>query len=727
MRTQYLPNQFPRWFQIAYQSQDTEYTNLVYSATNDRVYVAGTTLETSTSFTISNTTITKPATTSKAAFVACLTAGGAYVWHSWIVGSGDQIPTSLALDSSNTGILVSCTSTTTDTSFNVSGSSVGKPVTVGISSVVLNFNTSDGSYNWSSWIDGSGDDYIRDMHVGSDGSVYYVGDSTTTGIAIDIAGTTQIKPATTDTAGFWVKLTSVGAFVTAQWIYGSGNVFCRSLRIDSLGNFFVCGDTVITDTSFIVAGTAVTKPATTFVSTFVIKMAVTDGSYVWDRWLYTSLNMYGNTLCLDTTNDILVGGRSNETGTSFYVSGVQQSKPSTNNYAGYIVRFASDGTYISNSWIDGPDYDYVTEMIPSGDLLFVLGSSSTGGTEITVNGRTVIKPATLNSAGFVFALVKQSLEYLYGLWLDGTQNEYNRSLAVSGDRVFFTGISNSNETTLQEGGEMVAKPSTTAVFGYTSMYQLDMNVLLRNPLLQFATVRTARMYNVVGRGGFTPVRTLPRTNLRLLIIHGQTTTAWNNDVVNKITNQMAIKFPNRILTVTSQTISYTGSDLNRTNYDVVFVYSNNSLSLPAATLQSFIDNGGGVVFSVFIITTIQLSGFNYASYSPVDPTGTFNNNIPNFTLGNVTAGDPLVDGVTTFNAGSTGYGSSTLNIYPGSQVVAFYNNNTTPLIVKRTIGSARTVALNFFPPSTFAFPSGWISGTNGDVMWANAINWVCPF
>ncbi len=502
------PLQIPRWFQIASQNLDSEYIDFVYAA--DKLYITGTTLEQSVTFTFSGTAVTKPISTSKCGFVVCLDANtGSYIWHSWILGSGDEIPTSIALTNSDTELIVCGSSSTTNTSFSVSDQSVGKPATTGTSSFILNLDSADGAYNWSQWIHGSGDEYTRALAIGSDASIYVYGDSTTTDTSITIAGSAETKPATVASAAFLVKLASAGTFSFGQWIYGSANTFGRSFTIDPVsGDFFLCGDTITTDTSFTISGTTVTKPTTSFVTTFVLRLLSTDGSYVWDSWIYTSLNTYATSVVLDGST-LYLGGRSNQTSTDFYVGGVNVGKTPTSNYSGYIIRFNYSGTYASNAWIDGADFDYIQKLVIFSSFLHVMGSSSSSDISMTVNGSFISKPPTLNSAGFVFVLHPQTLEYQYGFWIDGSANEYNRNLILTSDKIFLAGISNSNETALEEGGFTVTKPATSSVFGYASLYQLDQNTIILNSQVLNASAGNVRMYKVFGLRGSTVGKDLP--------------------------------------------------------------------------------------------------------------------------------------------------------------------------------------------------------------------------
>jgi hypothetical protein len=92
-------------------------------------------------------------------------------------------------------------------------------------------------------------------------------------------------------------------------------------------------------------------------------------------------------------------------------------------------------------------------------------------------------------------------------------------------------------------------------------------------------------------------------------------------------------------------------------------------------------------------------------------------------LGTYTSGDPLMLGVSSFNPGSARFGAGGLTAQSGSTIVAQYNDNNL-LVVKKTIGSARTVALNFFPPSSSSRSDFWNISTNGGELMCNAIMWA---
>ena len=93
-------------------------------------------------------------------------------------------------------------------------------------------------------------------------------------------------------------------------------------------------------------------------------------------------------------------------------------------------------------------------------------------------------------------------------------------------------------------------------------------------------------------------------------------------------------------------------------------------------------------------------------------------------LGTYTSSDPLMLGVTSFNPGSSRYGAGGLTAQAGATVVASYNDNNILVAKKTQASNARTVTLNFFPPSSTSRSDFWNASTNGGQLMCNAIMWT---
>ena len=166
-------------------------------------------------------------------------------------------------------------------------------------------------------------------------------------------------------------------------------------------------------------------------------------------------------------------------------------------------------------------------------------------------------------------------------------------------------------------------------------------------------------------------------------------------------------------------------------YDAVLVYSNdayqNSYSL-GNVMADYVDRGGGAVCMMF--ESGNSKGGNYIlqgrwtneAYYALPRGGHFSGT--QATLGAMFDPEhPILQGVTTFDGGSSSYRPSTVGISPGSVKVADWSDGR-PLVITKMIGNTRRVDLGFYPVSSDASDKGWTATTDGALLIANALTWV---
>jgi len=213
-----------------------------------------------------------------------------------------------------------------------------------------------------------------------------------------------------------------------------------------------------------------------------------------------------------------------------------------------------------------------------------------------------------------------------------------------------------------------------------------------------------------------------KRSVRVNIIGPGETASYYSDILTKITTAMSSLYPSIQLIITQNNSStYSGSDLSVSTYDCIFIFSdgNYSNSSLGTNINNYVSSGGGLVISVFTIASVRLTNFTYTN-CPVAFPG--NQTMTSSSLGSYTSSDPLMNGVSTFNPGTSKYGAGGLTLNSGATTVASYNDGNI-LVAKQTIGSARTVALNFFPPSSTARSDFWTASTDGGKIMTNAIIW----
>jgi gliding motility-associated-like protein len=159
-------------------------------------------------------------------------------------------------------------------------------------------------------------------------------------------------------------------------------------------------------------------------------------------------------------------------------------------------------------------------------------------------------------------------------------------------------------------------------------------------------------------------------------------------------------------------------------------YYNNSTTL-GDRLADYIDWGGGVVTAVFV-TAYQNSSnnlgiqgrFKSGNYWLLGSTSQTQGT--RLTLGTYSAGHEIMDGVTSFDGGSSSYRSSNPVLNGSPTVVARWSNNDPLVVYKDNIGpsGASRVDLNFFPPNSTARGDFWSSNTDGTRLLTNSIEYV---
>eukprot|EP01113_Clastostelium_recurvatum_P044312 TRINITY_DN746_c0_g1_i1.p1 TRINITY_DN746_c0_g1~~TRINITY_DN746_c0_g1_i1.p1 ORF type:complete len:451 (+),score=104.96 TRINITY_DN746_c0_g1_i1:150-1502(+) len=170
-------------------------------------------------------------------------------------------------------------------------------------------------------------------------------------------------------------------------------------------------------------------------------------------------------------------------------------------------------------------------------------------------------------------------------------------------------------------------------------------------------------------------------------------------------------------------------------YSSVLVYSYNSSAFLDGTLigdvlADYVDNGGGVVVTVFTNCNNLRNGFIKGrfyeqGYHPITPSRQHDTNGKKpLTLGKIVdPTHPIMEGVRSLDGGrSSFFCPGALN--PDSKLIAEWSNGV-PLVAELQKGKGRVVVLNFFPPSSdTGDPRFWLSSTDGDVLLANALAYV---
>ena len=162
-------------------------------------------------------------------------------------------------------------------------------------------------------------------------------------------------------------------------------------------------------------------------------------------------------------------------------------------------------------------------------------------------------------------------------------------------------------------------------------------------------------------------------------------------------------------------------------FDAILVFTNStpqSAVLLGNNMADYIDAGGGVVLTMFgIRATLEertyLGRFLSDNYYCIERT------IGSSTTGAATLGTvhnpahPLMNGVSTFNGGSSSFRSPT-TLHPLATRIADWSTGQA-LVTERTDLNGGRVDLNFFAVSQDASGTSWLRSTDGAAMLRNAV------
>lgn len=202
-----------------------------------------------------------------------------------------------------------------------------------------------------------------------------------------------------------------------------------------------------------------------------------------------------------------------------------------------------------------------------------------------------------------------------------------------------------------------------------------------------------------------------------------TGTTWMNDVRLKL---VATGLLGTVDTFNVNTGTPTLSQLQA--YRAVLLYADAGYANPSTlgdNLAAYINGGGGVVTAVF--NSISRPSGNFASSAYQVTTGGGSNTPGQASLGTVNLpSHPIMQGVTTFNGGTSSYRDGTSTLASGAFIIAQWSDGKFLVAGRTGVGTlgVNRAELNFYPPSSTARGDFWTASTDGAKLMANALRWV---
>ncbi len=169
-------------------------------------------------------------------------------------------------------------------------------------------------------------------------------------------------------------------------------------------------------------------------------------------------------------------------------------------------------------------------------------------------------------------------------------------------------------------------------------------------------------------------------------------------------------------------------------YDAIMIFGGssgwdaNTRTALGDVLADYADAGRGVVTTTFVLGSnagswILGGRFNSDRYHVMNPVAS--QIAGRAFLGTVLVPDhPIMAGVTTFDGGSSSYRVPLTGFAPGSLRIADWTDGLPLVASKELTGLGRRADLNFYPPSNAVRSDFWNAATDGDLLMANALQWV---
>ncbi|MEO1008731.1 MAG: GC-type dockerin domain-anchored protein [Planctomycetota bacterium] len=155
-------------------------------------------------------------------------------------------------------------------------------------------------------------------------------------------------------------------------------------------------------------------------------------------------------------------------------------------------------------------------------------------------------------------------------------------------------------------------------------------------------------------------------------------------------------------------------------FDSIIVWTNTTPDDNVAVgnvLADYVDGGGGVVVAVFAnsttTTTRQIAGRwqGSAEYEVIVPGS--GNQTGQAGLGTILEPHPIMDGVATFDGGTSSFRPVVTDLRPGARAIAEWDDGRVLVAIG---ANEKRVDLAFYPPSADAASGWWDPATDGDLM-----------
>ena len=300
-------------------------------------------------------------------FILKLNSSGEFVWVKNVGGTGSDIGTSMRIDSSNNIYVTGYFNGTAD--FDP-GAGTENLTSAGSADAFILKLDSDGVYDWAKSMGGGNNDYSFAIITDDSGNVYTNGYFFGTSDFDPGAGTQNLSSAgSTDI--YVSKLNSDGEFVWAKSVGSTAGDVTTGIAMDSAGNIYTTGrfeNTVDFDPG---VGTSNLTSVGSF-EIYILKLN-SDGEYVWAKSMGGTGSDIGNSLVVDSLDNVYFVGHFNNMA-DFDPGAGTENLTSAGSDDIFVSKLNSSGAYVWAKRIGGTSADRSYSVtVDSSDNVYATG------------------------------------------------------------------------------------------------------------------------------------------------------------------------------------------------------------------------------------------------------------------------------------------------------------------------------------------------------------------
>ena len=377
-------------------------------------------------------------------FVTKLNATGtAIVYSTYIGGTGDDIPSKIALDAASNAYITGSTKSinfpiTSGAFQTVKGGSISDG-----DAFVTKLNTAGTALIYSTYLGGSGgDDGAGSIALDDSGNAYIAGGTASINFPITSGAFQTILKGGGDV--FVTKLNATGtAIVYSTYIGGSGGDGASSITLDASGNTYITGSTTSTD-FYITSGAFQTTHGGGSNDAFVTKLNATGTALIYSTYIGGNDKEYTTSIVIDTLGNSYITGYTLSFNYPTTLGAFQTIRDGARDI--FITKFNATGTTLIYSTFIGGNYDDYGEdiVLDSFGNAYITGTTWSSTYDVTPGAFS-----TSNLFGGASSIVSKlnatgsSLLYSTFIGEFGTDNSYGTSIVLdASNNAYFTGMTN---------------------------------------------------------------------------------------------------------------------------------------------------------------------------------------------------------------------------------------------------------------------------------------------